>query len=238
MKIKGLAIVSFVAIMVIAALLLSCVHTPSEANTIAPTDLGKQAPERIITPEKPANIGSYEELGRLAEKDPAEIDNSELPITPTDRLGVTGFAPDVEISQYRLTIDGAVDKPLSLTYEEILRYPSVTQTVLLICSLTFVDNAQWTGVPLKTLLTEAGVKSQAKQVYIYALDGYSDTLSLADANRDGTFLAYQVNGETLPEKHGYPLRLVVEGKLGHYWAGLYEYRGRTQKDLCVSWFRR
>ena len=42
-------------------------------------------------------------------------------------------------------------------------------------------------------------------------------LSLADANRDSAFLAYQVNGETLPRNHGYLLRLVVEGKPGHYW---------------------
>jgi len=218
MKTKVFAIASSVIIVAIAALLFSFVHFPSNANKTPLIDPGEPAAEEeMIILEKPTGIESYEKLYTLAEKDPAQIDNSELPITPTDRLNVTGFAPDVDISKYRLTVDGLVDNPLSLTYEEILRYPSVTQTVLLICSLTFVDNAQWTGVPLKILLTEAGINPEAKHVYIYGLDDYIDTLLLADANRDGTFLAYQVNGETLPKKHGYPVRLVVEGKLGHYW---------------------
>lgn len=217
MKIKGLAIVSFVVITAIAGLLVSCVHIPSGAYTTAPTGSEEPAPEQTITLEKPTNIQSYEDLYTLADRDPAQVDNSELPITPTDRLSITGVASDVNISKYRLTIDGLVDKPLSLTYDEIIQYPSVTQTVLLICAQFFVDNAQWTGVPMTALLAEVGIKPQAKQVTFYALDGYKDTLLLADVNRDGTFLAYQVNGQTLPKQHGYPLRLVVKGKLGHYW---------------------
>ena len=52
-------------------------------------------------------------------------------------------------------IEGLVETPLSLTYEEVLAYPAVTEVVLLICPGFFADNAEWAGVPVTTLLEEA-----------------------------------------------------------------------------------
>ena len=123
----------------------------------------------------------------------------------------------VDIANYRLAVDGLVDKPLTLTYGDIMLYPTVTQVVLLVCPNFFADNAEWTGVLVSTLLAEAGVMTQAKKVTFYAVDGYQRTLSREEALSDGVFLAYTVDGQVLPLKHGYPLRLVVKGVFGDRW---------------------
>ena len=138
-------------------------------------------------------------------------------LTPIEKLGVTGQAQDVDISAYRLTISGLVKKPLSLTYQDILAYPSVTEIAVVICPGFFRDTAEWTGVPLSTILTEAGLISGASWVTFTAVDGYQQKLSLEHVNEYGVFLAYKVNGQTLPPAHGYPLRVVDKGSIGAKW---------------------
>ncbi len=159
------------------------------------------------------------ELSQVISSDPAEVDNSKLSITSVEELNLTGIAPDVNIEQYRLGIEGLVETPLSLTYEEVLAYPSVTEVVLLICPAFFADNAEWTGVPVTALLEKAGIKPEAKTVVFQDMAGsYRKELPLEDimAN-DSIFLAHTVDGQTLPAEHGYPLRLVAKGKYGSYW---------------------
>jgi DMSO/TMAO reductase YedYZ molybdopterin-dependent catalytic subunit len=157
-------------------------------------------------------------MDEIAREHPSRFDNSTLPITPVEQLHLTGRPPKhVDINAYRLTIDGLVENPISLTYQDILRYPSWTEVVLLICPTVFADNAEWTGVPLSTLLSEVGVKSNAQELRFSAIDGYTTTLSLEHAMEEGVFLAYEVNGKILPVAHGYPLRVVVRGQYGFEW---------------------
>jgi DMSO/TMAO reductase YedYZ molybdopterin-dependent catalytic subunit len=146
------------------------------------------------------------------------IDNSKLPITSIEALGITGTPPDVDITTYVFSVTGLVYTPLTLTYSDLLKYPTVTELLLLTCRGLFADNAEWTGVPVSTFLTQAGIKPEATQVIIHAIDGYSQTFSLDEVQRDGVFLAFMVNGQTLPKEHGYPLRLVVRGRWGSFWA--------------------
>ena len=161
-----------------------------------------QAPDEELPPDD-----SYKDLSDLRYSNPADIDNSNLPITPTDKLGVTGWAPEeVDISEYRLTVEGLVETPLSLTYNDILAYPAVTEVVLLICPDAFVDNAEWTGVPVTTILTEARIKPEASQITFYAMDRYRVVKSVEEVQKEGVFLAHTVNGQILPIKHGYPVR--------------------------------
>jgi DMSO/TMAO reductase YedYZ molybdopterin-dependent catalytic subunit len=142
---------------------------------------------------------------------------SNVGLTPIDKLGVTGQTQDVDISEYRLTISGLVEKPLSLAYQDILEYPSVTEIVVVECPGFFRDTAEWTGVPLSAILTEAGLISGASWVTFTAVDGYRQKLSLEHVNEYGVFLAYKVNGQTLPPAHGYPLRVVDKGSIGSKW---------------------
>jgi DMSO/TMAO reductase YedYZ molybdopterin-dependent catalytic subunit len=157
------------------------------------------------------------DLQSLKNSNPATVDNSDLPITPIEELHTTAPSPDIDIQRYQLVVDGLVEQPLSLTYSEIISGPSVTEVVLLICPGVFVDNAEWTGVPVSFLLQEAGVEPEAKAIAFYAANGYQKTLSLEEAEMDGVFLAHHVNGEMLPPEHGYPVRLVVEGQYGYMW---------------------
>jgi DMSO/TMAO reductase YedYZ molybdopterin-dependent catalytic subunit len=196
MKIKNLHTGIFLlVILAIVGLVISCAQLPSSSDQTGP----------------PTDIAS------VIYSDPAKVDNSKLPITPVNELNVTGSAPEVDIAKYRLTVDGLVNTPLTLTYEAFTQYPTVSDVVLLICSGIFADNAQWTGVPVATLLAEAGIKPQAEEVTFYALDGYKQTLSVEEVQNEGVFLAHTVDGQTLPKEHGYPVRLVVKGKYGSSW---------------------
>ena len=195
-----------------------------EADQITPAPIEPAGDQEPIEPpaSQPAEEPGTDiptELSQVLSSDPAEVDNSKLPITGVEELNPTGAAPDVDIDQYRLDIDGLVETPLSLTYEEVLAYPSVTEVVLLICPGFFADNAEWTGVPVTALLEKAGIKPEAKMVIFKEIAGiYRRELLLEDiTDNDSIFLAHTVNGQTLPLKHGYPLRLVAKGVYGGYW---------------------
>jgi len=146
------------------------------------------------------------------------FDNSTLPVTPVEELHITGAAPEVNIEGYRLVVEGLEETPLSLTYEAILAYPTATEVVLLVCPGFFTDNAEWTGVPVTTLLAEAGIRPEASEVTFHALGSeYKVVLPLDVVQQDDVFLAHTVNGQVLPAKHGYPMRLVVRGNYGYDW---------------------
>ena len=172
--------------------------------------------------ELPA-IESYEDLQKLVDMDPAEVDNSNLPITPVDALHTTTpERVDVDMASYALVVDGLVNNPLELTYTDILAYPHTSEVVLLICPGFFADNAEWTGVLVNSLLAEAEPMPDAMTVTFYGLDVsldtyYRQTLPLETVKQDGVLIAYQVNGQDLPPEHGYPLRLVVKGSKGFVW---------------------
>ena len=107
---------------------------------------------------------SKEELKNM---NPEEIDNKNLEIDPLDKFGTMG-PTDLVIcpKTYRLKVTGKVVRPLSLSYDQILKYPSLTETVLLICPGFFSNNGHWTGVHFKALLQEAQVKKEAHYIDI------------------------------------------------------------------------
>ena len=194
--------------LILPAALLNC-NSPVPGEPPAPH-------ENVIMPQSGA--GDIYDLSYLKDKDPAEVDNTHLPITPVDRLSLTGKPPkEVDTDKYRLTISGSVNNTLDITYSEMLSFPSVTEVVLLICHGSHVDNARWTGVPVSYLLNKAGVLEGASEVTFIALDRYSRTLPLKTFQQDGSFIAHTVNGVPIPLKHGFPLRLVVRGLYGENW---------------------
>jgi sulfite dehydrogenase len=183
---------------------LACTRIPSTTLSVAAT-------------EQTPTITTYQDLIKLEHEDPAKIDNTDLPITPVDQLHVTGTPSDFDIAEYRRAVDGLVETPLSLTYDDIKNFSSVTETVLLICPEIFVDNARWTGVPIKTILDAAGLKTPAFEITFRQGDQYKKSFFINDVERDGVFLAYMVNDQVLPREHGFPLRLVVKGEYGLNW---------------------
>ncbi|MFQ5887266.1 MAG: sulfite oxidase [Candidatus Hydrothermarchaeales archaeon] len=142
-------------------------------------------------------------------------------LTTNEEFYLTNFngIPKVNIKSWSLLIDGLVEHPLNLKYEDITSMSSVSKTVTLICigngiGGELIGNAEWVGVPMKSLLEKAGVKSRAVDVVLYGEEGYSDSLPIEKAMDEDTMLAYKMNGEILPRDHGYPLRAVVPGIYG------------------------
>jgi DMSO/TMAO reductase YedYZ molybdopterin-dependent catalytic subunit len=155
---------------------------------------------------------------QLKEMNPAEIDSRNLEIDLIEKFGTMGptdVAIDLEI--YRLKVTGKIERPLSLSYDQILKYPSLTETVLLICPGFFANNGRWTGVNLKSLLQEAQIKKEAQYIDIVGTGEKRVRIPLKALDQKRIFLACRVNGEALPQKHGFPLRLVYEEAYGYDW---------------------
>ena len=140
-------------------------------------------------------------------------------ITPVKDLGSLAYRgiPDVDLNNFRLTVDGAVDRPLSLSWQELLALPQVDQQVRMDCVGGFRNNSVMAGVPVYHLLDLAGIDPQARRVVFHCLDGYYVSLELEDLREREAFLAHTTNGEELP-RFGFPLRLATPGKYGYQWA--------------------
>ena len=135
-----------------------------------------------------------------------------------DGLHVTGQTIDVDIDSYRLTVTGAVGKPLSLSIEQIQSMDSVRVFMELECPGFFVDRGYWTGVKVQDLLELAGVNEDAREAKFIALDGsYYSRLSLATIAQGDVLLAYRFEDRPFPPYHGYPLRLAAKDEPGSRW---------------------
>jgi len=155
---------------------------------------------------------------KLKNMNPAEVDNRNLEIDPLKKfetMGPTDVA--IDLKSYRLKITGKVERPLSLSYDEILKYPSLTEIVLLICPGFFSNNGRWTGLNLKSLMQEAQIKKEAQYIDIVGAHEKRVRIPLKALDQKKILLAYRVNDETLPQKHGFPLRLVYEDAYGFDW---------------------
>ena len=128
-------------------------------------------------------------------------------------------------ADYRLVIDGLVDKPLSLSLADLRALPSRTQITRHDCVEGWSSIAKWTGTRLGPLLDRAGLKKNARYIVFHCgdtleetLDGtgvYYESIDLIDAYHPQTILAYAMNDRPLPVPHGAPLRLRVERQLGY-----------------------
>ena len=117
---------------------------------------------------------------------------------------------------------GLVDRPLEMTYDELLAMPLFEQYVTIACVSnevggSLVGNALWRGVRLKELFDRAGVQSEASQVVGRSVDGFTVGFPLGHALADERepMVALAMNGEALPTRHGFPARLIVPGLFGY-----------------------
>ena len=120
-----------------------------------------------------------------------------------------------QFQDWKLEIDGLVDRPLSLSLTELKRFPSRTQITLHSCEAGWSAIGEWTGVPLSHVLQQAGLQEEARYVHFECEDGWYDSIDMFDALHPQTILAYGMNGGELPTQHGAPVRLRVERQLGY-----------------------
>lgn len=144
------------------------------------------------------------------------------PVTPNDLFYVVTknvIDPTIERGVWRLEIGGHVERSHTYSFAELAALPSTVQETTLMCISngvgdTLMSNAQWTGVPLKSLLEPAGPRPGAVEALLRGADGYTDTIPIEKALDPSTMVVYQMNGEPLPRIHGYPVRLIVPGMYG------------------------
>jgi hypothetical protein len=125
--------------------------------------------------------------------------------------------PQINVSQWSLVVGGQVDHELTFTYSNFTSQQNVTEIAKLECVDGPSARAAWTGVPLKNILSIAGVKSGAVDVVFYGADGYTSSLAWPSEIKSDVLLATGMNGETLPPDQGFPLRVVAPNELGYKW---------------------
>jgi sulfoxide reductase catalytic subunit YedY len=181
--------------------------------------------EKIILPK-----GTPRET--LIDKHPANLDTRNLEVTALENFGTMGLSDHAErLDQWCLEVTGLVGKPLSLKYDDVLAMPSVERNVLLICPGFFANHGTWKGVSIRRLIERAEAGEDATHVTLYGPKGTHENTQrfpIKDVRSEAVFVAYQVNGKALPQRHGFPLRVVAEGYYGYDWVK-YVYRITVEK---------
>ena len=136
--------------------------------------------------------------------------NTVMPVDGDYRSDIAGG-----FRNWRLSIDGLVARPSSLSLDDLRGFPSRTQITQHICEQGWSAIAEWKGVPLSAVLNAVGIQPQAKYVFFTCIDGWWDSLDMADVLHPQTLLTYGMNGSNLPVPHGAPVRLRVERQLGY-----------------------
>ena len=161
------------------------------------------------------------EMSTLISKNPAKLDASNLDTSPESEFDVMGqTVHQVNIDEWRLDLSGAVASPKQFSYDDLLKMPAVERNVLLICPGFFAYNGMWKGISMESFLKAAGINPEATHVKFSGPKGISRKSKRFDIDellKDKVFLAYQVNEKPLPERHGFPLRLVAEDHYGGRW---------------------
>jgi len=125
---------------------------------------------------------------------------------------------NVPLEDYELEITGLVDKPLALTYDQVLDRKRYSKVVTLHCVEGWDATIFWEGVLLEDLLNQAGTQDSAVTVIFHAADGYTSSLPLEYIRQNKIMLAYKMNEVELPPERGFPFQVVAESKWGYKWA--------------------
>ena len=172
-------------------------------------------------------------------------------LTPTEDFFSIGHygTPEVDASAYRLQVTGLVERPITLTLDELKARPKVEPTTVFECSGNsrglvhgMVGNATWAGAALMPLLAEVRPTADSREVYFWGADtgseeirgqeyeqNFARSMSLEHVNETGPILAYEMNGEPLPVAHGFPVRLIVPG-----WYGIAQVKWLERIELGVD----
>jgi len=160
-------------------------------------------------------------MSTLVNRNPATLDTRNLEVIPLSDFETMGLTDhEVNLDTWRLEISGEVKKPLEITYSQLTVMPVIERNVLLICPGFFTNHGRWKGVSIAELLKLAGADEGITHVTIRGPEGRYvkvERFPIAEIISNQVFLAYQVNGQVLPRKHGFPLRAVAEDHYGSEW---------------------
>ena len=165
--------------------------------------LGKQPATPSLSDDRPRGSGPPNRHG-MPRLPPGQTLSAKWPVLDLGRQ------PEVPVGKWRLAIAGAVEEPVSLTFEQLLALPQVEDVSDFHCVTTWSKmDMRWKGVHFSTALALARPLPQASHVLLHAYDGYTTNLPLEEALKDDVLLAHQVDGAPLPVPHGGPVRVVT-----------------------------
>ena len=163
------------------------------------------ASQRLLTRHSLAREFSRSQISR-----PPFANEIAPPSEEFKRLQGGGF------SDWRLSVDGLVERPGTFSLDQLKGYPSRSQITQLACEEGWSYIAEWTGVQLSHVLERVGVQPHARYVVYYSIEpDWWESIDMADALHPQTFLAYGLNGDVLPVGNGGPLRLRLPRQLGY-----------------------
>jgi DMSO/TMAO reductase YedYZ molybdopterin-dependent catalytic subunit len=169
--------------------------------------------------------------------DPARVPPGQY---VTDRFPVlhAGSVPAIDLATWDFEVGGLVERPLRLSYAEILDLPGAETVADIHCVTKWSKlDTRWEGIAVTTLLEQAVPKPEATHVVIRAEHGFTANLALDDFARDANLFAHRYDGERLELDHGWPLRLVVPHL--YFWKSVKWVRGfdLTDRDEPGFWER-
>ena len=196
----------------------------------------------------PDTFTGLRESGLRVAQDLRNLTSWTTPVDDFFKVAHYGY-PELNASTYRLGLRGLVQRPLTLTLDQLKSRPRVERTTVFECSGNssrlfhgMVGNATWTGTELLPLLEEAGLLEDTREVHFWAADtgteeirgneyeqNFARSMSLGQIRETNPILAYEMNGEPLIVVHGFPVRLIVPG-----WYGVCQVKWLTEIELSAD----
>jgi DMSO/TMAO reductase YedYZ molybdopterin-dependent catalytic subunit len=178
---------------------------PDSGGIYGPGATLTYAAQRLLTRHSVAR-----EFSRSQISNPPFANETAPPGEPFKRLQAAGF------TDWRLSIEGLVAQPASLSIADIRRYPASRQITEIACEEGWSYVAEWIGTPLADVLHAVGTRPQARFVVYFSMESaWWDSIDMADALHPQTLLAYAMNDGDLPVAFGGPLRMRVPRQLGY-----------------------
>lgn len=160
-------------------------------------------------------------LSAAASLDVAGISPFYTPVEEFYRVDTTLLVPRMKLEDWRLDVGGMVDRPLTLTFQDLIARDLIERDITLNCVSNpvggkYIGTTRWVGAPLLPLLEEVGIQSGATQIASRSVDGFTAGTPLGQAT-DGrdAMLAISMDGQPLPFEHGFPVRMIVPGLYGY-----------------------
>jgi DMSO/TMAO reductase YedYZ molybdopterin-dependent catalytic subunit len=178
---------------------------PDHAGIYGPGETLTYAAQRLLTSHSLAREFSPSQISK-----PPLANEMAPPSDAFKRLQAAGFI------DWRLSIDGMVDRPATFSLAQLKSYPSRSQITMVQCEEGWSYIAEWIGVPLHHILDGVGVQPHARYIVYFSIQpDWWDSIDMADALHPQTFLAYGMNGGEIPVGNGGPLRMRVPRQLGY-----------------------
>ena len=163
------------------------------------------------------DTSSQTDLQELTKIEVTEYEGKDLSSLTDFRENSIKGPQYINTDVYTLTIDGLVEQPNSLTYDEVLDNQKYTKVVTLHCVEGWSVDILWEGILLADLFEAVDIQESADTVIFHTEDGYSTALPLQTIMDRQLMIAYKMNGVVLPPERGFPFQLVAEDKLGYKW---------------------